>query len=164
MTVTERAGRVLFFLLWPAFFVYFYHTERTRIILVYEGKLLVIKHWLSDGRWSLPGGGVQSGETPRAGAVREMFEETGIQLHPDQLTELGTGVWRAYGLRYRFRSFVVVVDQEPISLPRYVTASRLERLYLVWRRPNELLPDETNPDVMSSIAMLQERYPDFLIQ
>lgn len=31
----------------------------------------------SDGRWSLPGGWADPGETPTAAAVREVFEETG---------------------------------------------------------------------------------------
>jgi 8-oxo-dGTP diphosphatase len=30
------------------------------------------------GRWTLPGGGLDFGETPEAGAVRELLEETGL--------------------------------------------------------------------------------------
>lgn len=32
----------------------------------------------SDGRWTLPGGGLEHGEHPRDGALRELAEETGL--------------------------------------------------------------------------------------
>jgi 8-oxo-dGTP pyrophosphatase MutT (NUDIX family) len=35
--------------------------------------------------WFTPGGGLDPGEDPRAGAVRELFEETGLKLAPDEL-------------------------------------------------------------------------------
>ena len=31
-----------------------------------------------DGWWTLPGGGIEHGEDPRAGAIRELQEETGV--------------------------------------------------------------------------------------
>ncbi|MDR7254472.1 8-oxo-dGTP pyrophosphatase MutT (NUDIX family) [Nocardioides sp. BE266] len=39
--------------------------------------------------WCFPGGGLEPGETPRAGAVRELAEETGIELSADSLQDLG---------------------------------------------------------------------------
>lgn len=57
---------------------------------------LWVEHW--DGRilwglrrdshkWTLPGGHLNAGEEPAAGAVRELFEETGLQ--PDMVYQLG---------------------------------------------------------------------------
>jgi 8-oxo-dGTP pyrophosphatase MutT (NUDIX family) len=37
--------------------------------------------------WFTPGGGLDSGETPAAGAARELFEETGLRVDPDGLGE-----------------------------------------------------------------------------
>src|SRR3989338_123047 len=38
------------------------------------------------GRWSLPGGKLDFGETFEEGAAREVFEETGIKVDPTSLT------------------------------------------------------------------------------
>jgi ADP-ribose pyrophosphatase YjhB (NUDIX family) len=40
------------------------------------------------GHWSLPGGGVDQGETPPAGAVREAKEEMGVDVDPGALKPL----------------------------------------------------------------------------
>lgn len=54
--------------------------------------------------WFTPGGGLRPGESPAAGAVRELAEETGLLVRPAQL---GAPVWhevvdfRFAGHRYR---------------------------------------------------------------
>lgn len=40
--------------------------------------------------WFTPGGGLDAGETPAEGAARELFEETGLRVAPE---ELGQPVW-----------------------------------------------------------------------
>ncbi len=39
-----------------------------------------VGHW-----WITPGGGLEDGEDPVTGALREVYEETGLRLDPDQL-------------------------------------------------------------------------------
>jgi 8-oxo-dGTP pyrophosphatase MutT (NUDIX family) len=39
--------------------------------------------------WCFPGGGLEGDESPVAGAVRELAEETGIVIAPEDLTDLG---------------------------------------------------------------------------
>jgi ADP-ribose pyrophosphatase YjhB (NUDIX family) len=55
---------------------------------MYEDKVLVVKNFVSTGRWGLPGGGLHRGEDPRKGALREVFEETGVKLESSQLVYL----------------------------------------------------------------------------
>ncbi|WP_246066813.1 NUDIX domain-containing protein [Paenibacillus koleovorans] len=52
-------------------------------ILVEDGKLLLVKHSkpVAPGRfWSLPGGKLERGETLETGMLREMKEETGLDV------------------------------------------------------------------------------------
>jgi 8-oxo-dGTP diphosphatase len=49
-------------------------------VVVHDGRLLVIRRGHDPGRglWSVPGGRVESGETPAAACAREVLEETGL--------------------------------------------------------------------------------------
>lgn len=44
---------------------------------------LLVKDW--SGEWALPGGSVAASESPRCGAEREVFEETGLAAHAGKL-------------------------------------------------------------------------------
>ena len=50
-----------------------------------------------DGRWTLPGGHLEPGEAPIAGAARELAEETRIVVPTTRLAPLGTGRVGDYG-------------------------------------------------------------------
>ena len=39
--------------------------------------------------WDLPQGTVEDGEEPVSAAVRELYEETGLMVQPDQMTRIG---------------------------------------------------------------------------
>lgn len=49
-----------------------------------EGRLLFVRE-TSDGRWALPGGWADQGETPGEMAVREVYEEAGYEVRPTRL-------------------------------------------------------------------------------
>jgi ADP-ribose pyrophosphatase YjhB (NUDIX family) len=46
-----------------------------------QGQILLVRR-ADNGRWAMPGGALEVGETPAEGAVREAFEETGIGCRP----------------------------------------------------------------------------------
>lgn len=53
------------------------------------------------GKWENPAGHVQAGETPEHAVIRELWEETGISLRPEQLTFLGgSRAWPYLGRDY----------------------------------------------------------------
>jgi 8-oxo-dGTP diphosphatase len=51
----------------------------------YDGKVLKVRHSYRRG-WRLPGGLVHRGEDPRSTACRELHEEVGLTIKPDDLS------------------------------------------------------------------------------
>ena len=70
-----------------------------------DGRLLLIRRGDS-GKWALPGGTLEWGETLRTAIEREVFEETGARVA--HLGEL-IGVYSAPGRDPRFHAVTVVV-------------------------------------------------------
>ena len=54
--------------------------QGVRIILVQERRVVLVSHWYAPWAWTLPGGGVDRGETPEQAAIREAREETGFEV------------------------------------------------------------------------------------
>lgn len=74
-----------------------------------EGRVLLVRHSYTKG-WHLPGGGVETGETSRAAAIRELAEEGGVEateapvivgvyanknFRNDHVAVFRIGAWRA---------------------------------------------------------------------
>ncbi|MCU5497822.1 NUDIX hydrolase [Bacillus wiedmannii] len=49
-------------------------------ILIEDEKVLLVKQKVANRNWSLPGGGVENGETLEEAMIREMREETGLEV------------------------------------------------------------------------------------
>lgn len=142
----ERIGIVAFFAAWPLFFVYLRRSERTRIILHDEGKVLVMRNWVSDGTWQLPGGGLHSHEPIIDGALRELREETGVVLEKRQLRFVAQRGYRKYGHRFRFHVFVAQgFDTQALHMQAH-EVSRLE-----WIDHRALTPQNAAPDTRLAI-------------
>jgi 8-oxo-dGTP pyrophosphatase MutT (NUDIX family) len=104
-------GRILFWLGWPAYWLYYWRGYgRTRVLLVSGKDILVLKGWINDGLFILPGGGLHKNEDPLAGAVRETFEETGLRLLPETMQYLGRATYRKAGLEFVYHMFLAPAD------------------------------------------------------
>ena len=59
-------------------------------VIVQDGKVLLVKRKYEPlaGQWSLPGGAVEVGETLDACLVREMLEETGLEIRVGPVIEV----------------------------------------------------------------------------
>jgi ADP-ribose pyrophosphatase YjhB (NUDIX family) len=59
------------------------------------------------GRWTLPGGGLDFGERPADAVVREVHEETGLDVRVEELLDADAEVYRDTGERGRFEAHAV---------------------------------------------------------
>ena len=59
-------------------------------VIVQDGQVLIVKRKYDPlaGQWSLPGGGVELGETLEDSIVREMLEETGLRIEVGPVIEV----------------------------------------------------------------------------
>ena len=72
------------------------------------------------GIWALPGGGLETGEAPEAGLLREVYEETGQQIVPGRRPLDRTGPGRALGGLSRATDHLrrTMRNTQPASRPR----------------------------------------------
>ena len=111
--VARLLGTATFFAALPLLYVYLRHGERIRLVLRCGEKVLVVKGWLGNGQWVLPGGGLHKNEEPVIGALRELREETGIELHAKQLSYEGKHVGReSTGITFTYHLFVATIKEE----------------------------------------------------
>lgn len=116
----EFLGRTLFYITWPGIWLVVLLTPpRTRIIIEYKGKILLTKDWLGSGQWNLPGGGLHRNEPEAEGALRELYEETGIRLEQGSLKFVSSQK-SANGMHTNLLFFRTSITGSPeISLQKY---------------------------------------------
>ncbi len=104
------------------------------------GRILVVRH-IESGRWSFPGGIMEPLETPTNAIVREVWEETGLDVRPTRLVGVYGGddfqVEYPNGDRLCFvmnafacevRSGTPDPDAEEIDRAEYLPAAEILRL------------------------------------
>lgn len=71
--------RLKFGLMLRAIGIYKHLTLGVRVVVVVDGRVLLVRHGYVAG-WQFPGGGVDPGETAEDAARREVLEETGFAI------------------------------------------------------------------------------------
>lgn len=86
-------------------------------IVVSDGALLLIRrgHGPAGGRWSLPGGRIERGETVEEAVVRELAEETGLQGVCDQFVGWTELIDEQYHYVVLDFAVVLMTDDDPIA-------------------------------------------------
>lgn len=82
-------------------------------VIVRDGRILLCRVGpgnLGEGLWTLPGGGLDFGESPAAGAIREVEEETGLrgEITGPPVIHSDSGTWerRSGAVSYHHVRFV----------------------------------------------------------
>ena len=78
-------------------------------VIVDDGKVVLIKRKFEplQGQWSLPGGGVEIGETLEAAVAREMVEETGLDVMVGPVIEVFDRIMRDDQARVRYHYVLI---------------------------------------------------------
>jgi ADP-ribose pyrophosphatase YjhB (NUDIX family) len=68
-------------------------------VVIRDGKVLLIRRGKAPlrGRWMIPGGTVESGESLEQALVREVFEETGVVVRPREMLAIFEQIQHAGG-------------------------------------------------------------------
>ena len=108
--------------------------------------LLVIRNAYRK-RLTLPGGGIDGGEEPLAAAIRELREEVGITLAPQQLRFVGQFRSAIEFKRDTINLFDVQLSEQPL-----VTIDKREVVYAEFLDPAALSPDAVFPVMLEYLA------------
>lgn len=95
-------------------------STRTRVILVHQDEILLVRNRLGSQKWSLPGGGVKKGEESKKAAARELLEELNIEIRVSELKKLTHGQHKmgASNLRYNYIAYVYIATNKKIKIDK----------------------------------------------
>lgn len=79
-------------------------------VVITDGTQILLGHATRSPRWDIPKGVRLPGEMPKQAAARELEEETGLSVPPEELSALGT-------YRYLPRKDLALFLWRPVSLP-----------------------------------------------
>lgn len=93
-------SRLSYYLMWPVFRLHLHNTTRARVLIVCGDEVLLVRPRFDKPVWKMPGGGLKPNEQPSAAAVREIWEELGLEIQEDKITHLFNKAIRHDGYAY----------------------------------------------------------------
>ncbi len=106
-------GTTLYIAMLPGLHLVLQNSRRTRVVLRSQGQVLLVQPFLGRGGWDLPGGGIKRNEDDAVAACRELKEELGLHIAPNQLVSLGEAEVRSPFFRYTAVYFMYDCKDKP---------------------------------------------------
>ena len=126
----QRLLRSAYIVARPAIYLVIHNSRRSRVLVIHDGSVLLIRSDFGSRHWTLPGGGIKSSETPEVGAQRELHEEVGIEVEEHELKQIAHRV-KSFGPltwpRIHLLFFVVRLSYKPA-----LTLQKLEVSEVQW--------------------------------
>ena len=117
-------------------------------VIDHQGRILLIQR-TDNGKWAMPGGALDVGETPAEGVLREAFEETGV--HCRILSLVGVFDSRLCGTKSRHHLYHFVFLCEPLSQEQVEEPSHAVEIQDMRWFLEDSLPEDMDPGHASRI-------------
>lgn len=107
--------------------------------LHYQDKILLLHRQDSKAegnRWGIPGGKLDHKEDLAEEVIREIFEETGLHLHPEKVHYIGKFYIRVKNFDFEYHMFDYL---EPIPNPGEIKINFNEHKGFTWMTPKDAL-------------------------
>jgi 8-oxo-dGTP pyrophosphatase MutT (NUDIX family) len=139
-------GVTAYWLTVPGIWLVLRKTIRTRLLVRSGDHIIVVKPWLGNGKWCLPGGGVHKNEPTLTAVIRETREEVGITIDSQVCISHGTRPYRQNGLSFNYELFTTDLDAQ-VPIKKQV----LEIFDAQWVAVSSLSDQNANQDVLVAL-------------
>lgn len=139
-------SRVIYYIGLPAVWLAFNGSTRAYVIVESSGQVLFVKSWFGNQKYKLPGGGIKKGEDPKAGAIRELAEETGILIDSKNLKPVLNIRQNYYGARYNHLVFISSTKSQI-----WPKAQKNEIMEAVWLSPQQINLKNSNQATIDAL-------------
>ena len=147
--IWQKIGTLVYWITWPGIWLMLRRSKRTRILIACGSKVLVVKPWLGNGRWSLPGGGIKRHEKAFQSLVREIHEETGLIINKKDCKVVSKNKYNQDGLSFMY--YLFACNQKEL---KDIERKKLELADAKWVNWHELSVRNSNNDVITAIKTL----------
>ena len=121
-------------------------------VIIDRGALLLVRRGRGPGQglWAVPGGKVRFGETQRQAVIREVREETGLEIEPDEVVWVGDSLGPGDPPAWHF----TLVDFAARVVGGDATAGD-DALAVEWVSLDEVLDRPVTPTMVDLIELLR---------
>jgi len=147
MTIHETTGRIIYFFMRPFLGLAMSGKPRARVLIKHGQQVLLVRSWLGEQEWSLPGGGIKKNEKPEATLIRELAEELGLDIHGEALEILLESSYKQATAEFPVTIYSLNLSQKPL-----LAVHRPEILEAEWLDVASL-PSKSNKLVSKALGL-----------